>query len=430
MRKKFTLPLFLLGLCFSTQYVDAQFYMIGAQISAEDVNNSGLVGASAGSSENYYWTATDGLQHIGTLSVNTLAGQTLVSEDNDKVFAYMTNPENNLNTTALYTISTGTWTYFEDLGGSMDNSATSPWGISNNGEHIVGLGMLPNGRAHAVRWNANGEITEIGSVSPEQYSRANNVNDDGTVVVGWQDAVDGNRQGAIWVDGVQTILTDNEGNVLGEAGAVSADGSVVVGLYGFYPYVWTQNSYTEITHPDSGLFFRGGATDITADGSTVIGYFRGWPGGPHFGEGFIWTAENGRQNLNEYVQNLGIDTQGYVLALPLAISPDGTKIVGISRGEDGGQYGFYVDLTDYLGTNNQTVSPVKTKIYPNPVKDILNIEGVNGKVSVEILNILGQKIKSEETTSGKINVQNLPKGNYIITINNGKVTTNHKFIKN
>lgn len=47
------------------------------------------------------------LQHIGTL-----AGQTLVSEDNDKVYAYMTNPETNNNTAAIYTISTGTWTFF------------------------------------------------------------------------------------------------------------------------------------------------------------------------------------------------------------------------------------------------------------------------------------------------------------------------------
>lgn len=52
------------------------------------------------------------LQHIGTLAVNTLAGQTLVSEDNDKVYAYMTNPETNNNTAAIYTISTGTWTFF------------------------------------------------------------------------------------------------------------------------------------------------------------------------------------------------------------------------------------------------------------------------------------------------------------------------------
>lgn len=169
------------------------------------------------------------LQHIGTLAVNTLAGQTLVSEDNDKVYAYMTNPETNNNTAAIYTISTGTWTFLQDLGGAMDNSATSPWGISKDGNHLVGLGNLADGRAHAVRWNAAGEITDIGSTVEGRYSRANAVNNDGTVVVGWQDDTTGFRQGAIWINGNQTILTDNDGNGLGEAGAVSGDGSVVVG---------------------------------------------------------------------------------------------------------------------------------------------------------------------------------------------------------
>lgn len=72
--------------------------------------------------------------------------------------------------------------------------------------------------------------------------------------------------------------------------------------------------------------------------------------------------------MNEYVQNLGIDTQGYVLALPLSISPDGTKIVGIARGTDNGQYGFYVELTDYLNTSDQTNVTNSLKIYPNPVR--------------------------------------------------------------
>ena len=429
MKRKFTLPLALFGLLCFTKNVDAQFYMLGPQVTASDVNNSGLVGAKAGASENYYWTPSGGLQHIGSLGVNTLSGQTLVSENNDKIYAYMTNPETGNNSAAIYTISTASWNFLADLGGSMDNSATSPWGLSNDGSHLVGLGSLADGRAHAVRWNAAGEITDIGSTVEGRYSRANAVNNDGSVVVGWQDGTTGTRQGAIWVNGNQTILTDNEGNSLGEAGAVSGDGTVVVGLSGLYPYVWTENSYTTITHPQSGAFFRGGATGITEDGSTVIGYFRGWPGGPHFGEGFIWTAENGRQELNQYVQNLGIDTQGYVLALPLSISPDGTKIAGIARGNDGGQYGFYVDMADYLNTSDETIISKQYKLYPNPVSDVLSIEGLNQPSTIEITNMIGQKIKSEETTSGKINVQSLPKGNYIITINDGKSTTNHKFIK-
>ena len=61
-------------------------------------------------------------------------------------------------------------------------------------------------------------------------SRANGCNADGTVVVGWQDSTSGFRQGAVWNDGVQTLITlGTNGAALGEASGCSADGTWVVG---------------------------------------------------------------------------------------------------------------------------------------------------------------------------------------------------------
>ncbi|RLZ07332.1 T9SS type A sorting domain-containing protein [Faecalibacter macacae] len=412
-----------------SQSANAQLHLLGIGIQGSDVNNSGLVGATANNVSSYFWTAESGLTQINTLGVNYLAGRTLVSENNDKVIVYATNPETETNTVAEYTISTGELVYLPDFSGNMDASSASPWGISNDGNHIVGLGYFPNADAHAIKWDGARNVTDMGTTTEDRASRANAVNDDGTVIVGWQDADSGARQAARWVNGEQTILTDNNGNVLGEAGAVSADGNTVIGLMGLYPYIWTPTSYTEITHPQSGTFFRGGATSLTADGNTVIGYFRGWPGAPHFGEGFIWDAENGRRNLNEYAESLGIDTQGYILALPLAISPDGTKITGTAKALDGGQMGFYLDLSAYLNTSNIAESKNKVSIYPNPVIDVLNISGLKTEAKVEITNILGQKVKTEEVKNNKINVQNLTKGTYVISVTENGTTTNHKFIK-
>ena len=47
-------------------------------------------------------------------------------------------------------------------------------------------------------------------------SRANETDYDGNIVVGWQDDEVGGRQGAVWIDGVQSKLF-YEGQPVGEA---------------------------------------------------------------------------------------------------------------------------------------------------------------------------------------------------------------------
>lgn len=204
----------------------------------------------------------------------------------------------------------------------------------------------------------------------------------------------------------------------------------MAGFNGLYPYVFnrTTNTYTEITHPESGPFFSGGSTSITEDGKTVIGYFRPWPGGPFFGEGFIWTEETGRVNLNEYVSSKGIDLGEYILALPLAISADGSKIVGVARTEDFKQYGFMVDLTEDLNINHD-LTKNGIKIYPNPASETINISGLNKISQVEIFNVAGQKMITVKEKASGINIQHLPQGTYILKVTADGKTTNHKFIK-
>src|SRR5690606_19285251 len=120
------------------------------------------------------------------------------------------------------------------------------------------------------------------------------------------------------------------GNAVGEAGAISDDGNWVVGgNHMFSAWKWSEESgLTLIEHPNAGFFYQGAATAVSGDGSVIVGYYRPWPGGPYFGEGFIWTEETGRVNLNDYVESLGLDRQGLSLNLPLGISADGKKIVG------------------------------------------------------------------------------------------------------
>lgn len=66
---------------------------------------------------------------------------------------------------------------------------------------------------------------------------------------------------------------------------------------------------------------------------------------------------------------------------------------------------------------------LKASLYPNPVRDILNIETETELKSVEIYNLQGQKVKT--SNQKQINVSNLASGTYLVKIqdeNNGVAT--------
>lgn len=68
-------------------------------------------------------------------------------------------------------------------------------------------------------------------------------------------------------------------------------------------------------------------------------------------------------------------------------------------------------------------------IAPNPVKEVLNVNFNKDIKSIEILDLLGRTVASEEKST--IDLKHLSKGNYIakITLKDGKIIT-RKFIKN
>jgi len=76
------------------------------------------------------------------------------------------------------------------------------------------------------------------------------------------------------------------------------------------------------------------------------------------------------------------------------------------------------------------------KVYPNPARDLLNIEFTSentGKTKFDIFNLNGRLVKTVnlESTDNhyQINIQDLASGAYILIINNGGGSNSHKFIK-
>ncbi|MDV4070561.1 hypothetical protein CMT45_02410 [Elizabethkingia anophelis] len=67
-------------------------------------------------------------------------------------------------------------------------------------------------------------------------------------------------------------------------------------------------------------------------------------------------------------------------------------------------------------------------IYPNPTKDILHLPFSN-EDQISIYDISGKLVKQLMGKEQVLNVQNLPKGTYILKVSDGKYTQSYKFIK-
>ena len=82
-----------------------------------------------------------------------------------------------------------------------------------------------------------------------------------------------------------------------------------------------------------------------------------------------------------------------------------------------------------LATAN--VKQDQIRIYPNPVKDILNIDLKSDKGSVKIFDLTGKVVKTADLNkSGTIDVSQLTKGMYLVEIIlNGNAKVTKKIIK-
>jgi hypothetical protein len=106
------------------------------------------------------------------------------------------------------------------------------------------------------------------------------------------------------------------------------------------------------------------------------------------------------------------------------------------------QVNIYFDYNFPIVTNNYTTTVQLLNnqsfefssyftIYPNPVKDILNIQSEQGLIvnSMEIYNQLGQIVIAVTNTSNRVDISNLASGIYFVKVNTDKGTANTKFIK-
>ncbi len=320
-------------LCAPTIAQPAYYTMAGLPTA---LSHDGTIAAGTAGSGFFRWTVGGGLVGIGGIFD---AGDAGLSEDGMFISGSNLNATTNLSEMAHYDVASGTWTNLGGIGGSSGSNTSSGWGISGDGQSVVGLGWVNAGRAEAIQWRQGGSTTSLGSTVAGSSSRANATDLDGNIVVGWQDASSGFRQAAVWDNGVQTLLF-NGTDELSEAGDVTPDGNWVVGSGGFATDFepWRYNRTTgvlDVLGTINPLNQSRGATGISDDGRAVVGFDRAF-GPPIFGQGTIWLEGSGLQNLTAYALSKGVPIPaGVTLALPMAISGDGTTIAGLASNAQG-----------------------------------------------------------------------------------------------
>jgi hypothetical protein len=80
-----------------------------------------------------------------------------------------------------------------------------------------------------------------------------------------------------------------------------------------------------------------------------------------------------------------------------------------------------------LGVKENSISGLK--IYPNPVKNLLNITSDSFEAkTVAIYNVLGKVVLSEKVTNAPVNVANLAKGVYVVKVTEEGKTATRKLV--
>jgi probable HAF family extracellular repeat protein len=207
--------------------------------------------------------------------------------------------------------------------------------VSADGSVIVGYGSQ-----EAFRWTTAGGMVGLGFLPGDTFSEATAVSDDGSVIVGYSIGSGPaeafrwtSSDGMVGLG----VLPGARGSV---ARDVSADGSVIVGYSSdetaMTAFRWTHDEGMVALAPLSGWNSMY-ADGISADGSVVVGagsaQFETSPFYLLGTSAFVWDASHAMRELSAVLLDDGVDLAGWFLSSATDVSADGSTIVG--EGTDG-----------------------------------------------------------------------------------------------
>jgi photosystem II stability/assembly factor-like uncharacterized protein len=415
----------------------------------------------------------EAIETDNTSDLNCLAmGQNTILVGGVSGNFYYKNVQENVSASEMgrYDVAKDEWTPLGSLGflsSDENQSASSGYAISGDGKTVVGLASyaIPTqssvGRfAHATAWNEDNGIMDLGSLwdNVGRSTRANAVNFDGSVVVGWQDHY-GSWYAAVWYrndDGTyrpnEYILKDangsanDEGNYALEAWAVTADGKYIGGRgesvdnaplapihsapykagddtnNANQPWIWSKDSglkyigmIDEFKNNDEAI---GYVTAINNDASLATGFFVA--GSMNYG--FIWTKDGGMMSVNTYLTKvLKMDESEDHYCSVMSLSPNGRYAAGWGISSEGKIFAYQIDLLyNTTGINNSNQAKPIATVYPNPVADVLHVDvPFEGTSNIRLYNMQGKMMFNTTSNSkeNEISVGNIPMGLYLLEVN-------------
>lgn len=291
---------------------------------ANGISSDGSTVVGYSQSRAFRWTATGGMQDLGSLQ-DTGTEAWAVSADGSVVVG------SSGRRAFRWTAGRG----MQDLGGVVERYEA--YSVSGSGNVAVGMSFDGHTIYEAFRWTAATGIVNLGGLPGGAFSRwAWAVSADGTVIIGTGNSATG-HEGVRWTTGggIQSLANLSGGSFEG-AFCVSDDGSVIAGIgtssQGLAGIRWSEDTgVVGLGNLPDGIG-RCAPTAMSADGSVIVGESYTSLGT----KAFIWDSANGMRSLQDVLEHdCGITTTGWSLTSASGVSADGRTIVGYGQDPSG-----------------------------------------------------------------------------------------------
>ena len=292
-------------------------------------NGAVIVGVSDGGSglEPFRWTVSGGIQNfsavVGASAVGRAAsfdGSVIAGDTDGGSFR---------------------WSVADGLQMILGNAAPhSANAVTPDGTVIVGKGLINASIPGAFRWTAATGAVRLDTLAGYADAEAFGVSADGNVIVGasYFGPSGEQAQAVRWIaDGSGGFTVEGlgdlpGGNFMSRAVAVSADGSVILGVSesdrGQEAFLWTASGGMQGLGDSTGDLRA-----MSADGTVIIS------------GNAIWDANNGIRSLFQVIVDSGIaGFESWLSINAIGISADGRTIVGEGINPQGDQEGWRVVL--------------------------------------------------------------------------------------
>ncbi len=338
------------------------FHSIATAVSADGTT---VVGYSRSSSEGdpdeaFRWTTSDGLVGLGGLASPPDSRALGVSADGSRIVLSGSGPW-----PIVWTASSGL-VEVPDTTGILVQAR--PLDLSSDGTTIVGVAESAAEPANqAFRWTETAGFEPLGwlpSTLHDSFMTASSA--DGSILAGFSFHHGFDVEPMIWTEatGLDSLGDVPDGDPYALAWGISEDGTTVVGdaHIGGTSEPWLWREETGYVRPDPLHGAGGGAwfEAVSADGSVAVG-----------SPAIVWDATHGIRRVADVLADEGIDLSSWLLQSATDVSADGRTIVGYGRNPDGNTEAWLARLPDAtVGVPPETRPAVAlTRLGPNPSRD-------------------------------------------------------------